>query len=338
MKYIIMCGGNYADKFTTPKQLLKVNGEILVERTIRLLKENGIQNIAITTNNSKFDYLDVEIIKPKNEYIHNDPERHTKSQSSWLNAYYPIEEPCCYLHGDVYYSKKAIKTIINTEVKDTMFFCVRDIHDGRPTCVNPKGREPLAYKVENQKIFRKAINELFKMIDEGKFKSDPISWNLYRQINGIQLDFNGFGNSIFDTKGDYIVIDDYSTDIDKIEDIETIEKFIKIIRGGVKMIKVEVTEEFTLGKFNELKNIVRAGREEAGRLFERDVFECDEEMAKYLLGDNAYNKAYVKVIEVIPEQVKEEKKTAEIIEESKPKKKETKKVTTKKTTKKKEGK
>lgn len=40
MKYILMCGGNYKDKFETPKQLLKVNGEILVERTIRLLKES----------------------------------------------------------------------------------------------------------------------------------------------------------------------------------------------------------------------------------------------------------------------------------------------------------
>ena len=39
MKYILMCGGNYKDKFEIPKQLLEVNGEKLVERTIRLLKE-----------------------------------------------------------------------------------------------------------------------------------------------------------------------------------------------------------------------------------------------------------------------------------------------------------
>ena len=35
MKYIIMCGGKYRG-FETPKQLLKVNDEIIVERTIRL--------------------------------------------------------------------------------------------------------------------------------------------------------------------------------------------------------------------------------------------------------------------------------------------------------------
>lgn len=88
------------------------------------------------------------------------------------------------------------------------------------------------------------------------------------------------------------------------------------------MIKVEVIEEFTLQKFKELKNIVRAGKEEKGRLYVKDVFECDEEMAKYLTGDNPLNKVVVKVIEVIPEEKKVVKKTT------------AKKTTTKKTTKK----
>lgn len=90
------------------------------------------------------------------------------------------------------------------------------------------------------------------------------------------------------------------------------------------MIKVEVIEEFTLQKFKELKNIVRAGKEEKGRLYVKDVFECDEEMAKYLTGDNPLNKVVVKVIEVIPEEKKVVKKTT------------AKKTTAKKTTKSKE--
>ena len=52
-------------------------------------------------------------------------------------------------HGDIYFSEEAIKTIVETKVKDTMFFCVRDNSDGRPCGINIKGREPLAYKVEN---------------------------------------------------------------------------------------------------------------------------------------------------------------------------------------------
>ncbi len=67
------------------------------------------------------------------------------------------------------------------------------------------------------------------------------------------------------------------------------------------MVKVEVTEKFTLEKFDELKNIVRKNEDEKGTLFIGDIFECEESMAKYLTGDNDQNKVVVKVIEVIPE-------------------------------------
>lgn len=324
MKYFIMCGGDYTLKFKEPKQLYKVNGEVLVERTIRLLRKNGVKNIAITTNGDCFDYLDVEIIKKKDDFsLRNNPSTMT-SKESWLNAYYLIDEPCCYLHGDIYYSDEAIKKIVNTKVKDTMFFCVRDLQDGRPAGVNAKGREPLAMKVENTKLFKKVIKELFKMIDDGKFKNgvEPISWHAYRHLNRLDLGFNakdyGFANNIFNTKGDYIVIDDYSTDIDNMEDITNIEKIIKIMKGELKMIKVEVVEDFTLGKFNELRNIKRANTDEAGKLFVGDTFECDEDMAKYLSNEtkNPANRSFIKVIEVIPEEVK-----AEVKEEKKEEKK-----------------
>ena len=98
------------------------------------------------------------------------------------------------------------------------------------------------------------------------------------------------------------------------------------------MIKVEVIEEFTLERFEELKNIVRKEREEEKRLFVEDTFECSKEMADYLLGDNDLNRAVVKIVEVEPEEHKKETEETvkEIIEESKPEKKTTKKTTTKK--------
>ena len=38
-KYILMCGGKYK-QFKKPKHLSVIKGEVLIERTIRLLKEN----------------------------------------------------------------------------------------------------------------------------------------------------------------------------------------------------------------------------------------------------------------------------------------------------------
>ena len=309
MKYIIMCGGAYP-KFETPKQLLKVNGEVITERTIRLLRENGVTDIAISTNNPAFDYLDVEILHDKNnQFTYWGKDEQRKSNRCWLKAYYPVNEPVCYLHGDVYWSDEAIKTIVNTKVKDTMFFCTadkQDIPNKDIRCAG--GREPLAYKVENYKLFRDAVDDLLQMVDDGKFTNafcSPLSWSVYRYLNGLDLCYNAkwFGdlNDIFKSKGDYIIINDYTNDIDDIKDVAKIEKYLKFKEGN--MVKVEVTNDFTLGKFDEIKDsLVRKNRSENGKLFRGDVFLCDETMAKYLTKDNALKRAFVRVIEVIPEE------------------------------------
>ena len=67
------------------------------------------------------------------------------------------------------------------------------------------------------------------------------------------------------------------------------------------MIKVEVLEDFTLKDFGELKNIERGtAKNEKGKLFKYDKFECSEDMCEYLTGKNPLNRAVVKVIEVEP--------------------------------------
>ena len=85
------------------------------------------------------------------------------------------------------------------------------------------------------------------------------------------------------------------------------------------MIKCEVIEEFTLEKFDELKNLVRAreDKNQNKKLYLKDTFECDKEMADYLTGDNLYKKPFVKVIEVIPEEVIEDEPKEEIVEKPK---------------------
>lgn len=86
------------------------------------------------------------------------------------------------------------------------------------------------------------------------------------------------------------------------------------------MIKVEVIEQFSLKDFDKLVNLKRGTtKDKYGELYVTDTFECTEEMAKYLTGDNALRKIVVKVIEVVPE------KEMENVEEEKPKKKKGKK-------------
>ena len=67
--------------------------------------------------------------------------------------------------------------------------------------------------------------------------------------------------------------------------------------------KVEVIIPFSLGRFNELKNIIRRNEEnnEEGKLYIGDIFECDEDMKDYLIGDNSLKKAMIKILEEIKE-------------------------------------
>ena len=96
------------------------------------------------------------------------------------------------------------------------------------------------------------------------------------------------------------------------------------------MIKCEVIKEFTLEKFDELKNIKRINVDTYGKLYVRDTFECTKEMADYLMGENKDKEVVVKTIEIEPEiTIDEEKIIKKVFEENKPTNKKKKKISKK---------
>ena len=209
MIYIIMCGGEY-EKFQTPKQLSIVNNERLTDRTIRLLKENGITNIAISSNNPIFDSCGVPRLEHPNSYKLNIGSQ----EGYWLDAYYPVQEPVCYIYGDVYFTDAAIKTIVEYESdKNTLF--------GTGLAKNKLHKnwgEPFAYKVWDYKTFFKGIEDVKKLQDEGKTDRMPVTWELYRYLNGLDI-------NIQDIKDEtYVSIDDGTDDIDIPHQVEEMNK------------------------------------------------------------------------------------------------------------------
>ena len=189
MKYII-CAGRSA--FDPPKQLLKVNGEIIIERTIRLLQENGIEDIAVSSKNPAFD-----------KYGRLDYD----SSGDWVNCFAPMKEPACYIFGDVYFSPEAIKKIVETETDSVEFF-----GSAEPFAPEYPKRwaEPYAFKVADQDLFRRAIEKTKRYMQEGRFRRHPISWELWQVVKETPLNV---------IEKNYTVINDYSCDIDYPEDI-----------------------------------------------------------------------------------------------------------------------
>lgn len=212
MKYIIMCGGDYK-KWSIPRQLMEINGEPIIARTIRLLKECGIEDIAISSNYDIFKQFNVPVLHHDNKWTVYGT---NNSQGHWANGFYPTDLPVCYLFGDVVFSKKAIKKIVQTETKDIDFFASAPPFDKDYIKI---WAEPFAFKVINTKYFWNCINTFKKYKEENKFIRDPMSWELWQIIKNTPLNKIDYTN--------YIIINDYTCDVDNIKDVAKMCKILE---------------------------------------------------------------------------------------------------------------
>lgn len=208
MIYIIMAGGSY-EKWKMPKHLSMIHGEPLVARTIRLLRENGIEDIAISSNNPIFEQFGVPVLHHENPYY---LPKNNDAKTPWLDGFYPMTDPVCYIFGDVVFSPNAIKTIVETQTDSIEFFASAPPF-ARNYC--KEWAEPFAYKVVDTKRFFEAIEETKEYEKQGKFYRQPVSWELWQVIKHTPLAKIDYTN--------YTAINDYTCDIDTPEDIKKFE-------------------------------------------------------------------------------------------------------------------
>jgi hypothetical protein len=188
-----MCGCNpYEAK---PKHLNVVKGETLVERTIRLLRENGVEEIYISSANDLFDGFGVPRLEHDNNMYNGN--------GFWVDGFFDTGTPTTYLFGDVYFSPDAIKKIVNSETDDVEFFA-----SSPPFAFNyPKTwAEPFAFKVVNQDHFREAIEITKFLAKRNNFIRHPIAWELWQIIKQTPINIIDYKN--------YTAINDYTCDVD----------------------------------------------------------------------------------------------------------------------------
>lgn len=218
MRYIIMCGGTY-EMWETPKQLLKINGEEIVARTVRLLKEQGIEDIAISSNNDAFAGFGVPVLKHDNNFkVLSKDGKVTGVEGWWVDAFYPTDDPVTYLFGDVVYSPEAIRTIIETETDDIEFFGSAPPYSEK--YIKP-WQEPFAFKVVDTDHLKQAIQDCKKNAEKGFFWRHPIAWELWTSIKYGEL--KGWPDVY---EKNYMVISDYTCDIDTASDIPEMERVL----------------------------------------------------------------------------------------------------------------
>ena len=197
MKYVIMCGGTYLD-WETPKQLLEIHGETLVDRTIRLLKAEGAEEICITATDPRFEGRGVPVLKHENNFT-TDGERTLSGY--WLDAFYPHfpgSTQVTYIFGDVYFTEAAIRTIVRADVKGNVLM-------GHPDAMNEAHHnigEPFAYIVNDYRLFMYGVEMVKRMRDAGLLLREPIVWELYRYLNGFDVNVQWINPATFIPIGD----------------------------------------------------------------------------------------------------------------------------------------
>ena len=200
MKYVIMCGGKY-DKWSIPRHLTKIGKETIVERTIRLLRECGVKDIYISATDSRFSGLGVPILVKENNSYH--AHSYNNCDGYWCDGFYLIDEPVCYIFGDVFFSPKAIKTIVETETNDIEFFASAPPF---ASGYRSDSAEPFALKVVNKKHLEDSIAEVKRLDRDGKWNRRPIMWELWQVIKQTPINIIDYGN--------YVAINDYTCDVD----------------------------------------------------------------------------------------------------------------------------
>ena len=195
MKYIIMADGKgkrWNNHGGIPKHFVKIDDERIIERTIRLLKENDSnKEIIVTSHDKKYDFENATRYEPKNNILEID--RFTEEL---------IEDDICFLYGDCYYSEESIKNIINNKNDSILFF-------GNKKSI-------VAIKISNSKLFRKHVNNVKQAYLDKKIDTCK-GWQVYYS----------FKNMLFDNKvigEDFIFLEDLTTDVNSYEEYQDLMK------------------------------------------------------------------------------------------------------------------
>ncbi len=154
-------GSRWNNYLGLSKQEIYINNETILERTVRLLREIGYENIKIVSHNPRHNVEGVERI-----YSDYDNQKFNQYAYDFLNT------ETIYLYGDTYYSKEALISIMESKVYDVNF-C------GTNKCI-------IAIKVKDTNLFKGLVTNfddssqsIYHAFDNIKFGGEEIYRYVY---------------------------------------------------------------------------------------------------------------------------------------------------------------
>lgn len=196
LKYIIMADGKGArwNNFgNQSKHLCEIDGESLIERTIRLLRERNIDEIIVTSHDPNYEFNGAKRYEPKNNVEEID--RFT---------YELITEEVAFLYGDTYYEDKVMDSIVNMYNDSILFF--------------GNDKSIVAIKVYDYKLFKSIIDEIKEKNIVGK------GWTVYQMDNNLPLGSH-------EHRDNFIYVGEKTIDVNTPNEYVSLKKNVKELKN-----------------------------------------------------------------------------------------------------------
>ncbi len=150
-------GTRWANYSGIPKHLIEIDGETLLARTVRLLKEfDAGCEVIITSHDERYEVAGATRYEPKNNIYEVD--RFTEEL---------IEDNVCFLYGDTFYSEDSIAAITGTPAEDILFF--------------GNERSIVAVKAADGELLKHHVDRVRQLFIEGKIEK-CIGWQVYQSF------------------------------------------------------------------------------------------------------------------------------------------------------------
>lgn len=214
-RVILLCAGHgerWGNYLGIPKHLVEVDGERLVDRTVRLVRERTIDaTIFIISFDPRCEVAGTMRFEPG-----HGPERFTDTDKFLSSAeLWSDDSPTIVLYGDVFFTEAAMETICSYD-RDTFAFFGRP----RPSeCTGHLWQEMFALAIPpgSREHLLRTMREVRDMLTAGDIRRGG-GWECYRHACGLKP------ICIYEVKSDvadhFVEIDDFTDDFDTSFDYE----------------------------------------------------------------------------------------------------------------------
>lgn len=219
---IILCAGSgerWGGYLGVPKQLVRIGKEALLDRTVRLLRENGVTNIHVVSNDERLKVEHVNLFSPA--LSRWTVETLLSTRSLWA-------ERTVVLLGDVFYSEDAMRAAIEFDGPVRVFG-----RSGPSWFTSCEWAEIFAVSFTREAIGRiahAADCALQAAAGGGKGKL----WQMYYSLLGSPMDEHRIDSDVF------FVIDDFTDDFDSPEDYDSSVRRYRLIASGNRFARQAV--------------------------------------------------------------------------------------------------